>query len=378
VQANPIWPVEERRPKLDSDLRTDALVIGGGMAGISCASNLRKAGYDVALIERDEIGGPATGASSGVLYYGSGTNFDQAVGLFGAERAKDLWKETSEVIEEILATSRKVGIECGVRECGSIMVARDESQVQELEREYKGVKGLGLPVRLLGAGEVREFYPLTAFSGGLAFDGVGQVHPGILASGVADVDGVKVFEGTPSVGWKEENGGATVRTPGGTVRCSKVIFATNNEPLFGFESHFEIESSVILASKPTPRVREAFPQEKILWTMDERYDIVYPRGDRLILELYELGDEESKLSYYYPGLEFELDQQWGEVWAKPKDWMPIAGMVSTNVAVSIGMGDQGIIMSWLVGKKMPQLLEGKKDWFGELASPQRFGEVTLS
>jgi len=74
-----------------------------------------------------------------------------------------------------------------------------------------------------------------------------------------------------------------------------------------------VESSVILASQPTSRVSEAFPEEKILWTMDEKYDIVYPRDDRLILELYELGEEEAKLNDYYPGLDFKIEQQWGDI-----------------------------------------------------------------
>jgi gamma-glutamylputrescine oxidase len=70
MQANPLWPVEKRFPSLQSDIRRDVLVVGGGMAGISSALRLKRAGFDVALIERNEVGGPATGASSGVLYYG--------------------------------------------------------------------------------------------------------------------------------------------------------------------------------------------------------------------------------------------------------------------------------------------------------------------
>ncbi len=139
-----------------------------------------------------------------------------------------------------------------------------------------------------------------------------------------------------------------------------------------FENFYDVESSVILASRPVQRVEDVFPTEKIIWTMDEKYDIVYSRGDRLILELYALGEEESKLGYYFPGVGFQIEYQWGEVWSKPRDWMPIVGKVSDRVAVAIGMGDQGIIMSWLSGKKMPTILDGKGDWFSEMTSPRRF------
>lgn len=372
MQANPIWPVEQRFPRLTRDLRKDVLVVGGGMAGVSSAFQLQKAGFDVALIERDEIGGPATGASSGVLYYGSGTNLVPAIGLFGEERASKLWKETAVVIDEIVRTAESSAIDCGIRRCGSIMVAKTEEEVAELEREFAALKRLGLPARLLSGSDVKSFFPLREFLGGVAFDAVGQVHPARLAAGIARLKGLEVYERTPLEKWEEKDGKVETSTPAGKISCSEVVFATNTEPLLGLENKFELESSVILASEPTSHVAEAFPVEKIFWSMEEKYDLVYPRGDRLILELYELGDEDEKLSYYFPGIEFKVEQQWGEAWAKPRDWFPFVGKVSEKVAVAVGMGDQGIIMSWLSGSKLAGILNGRTDWFASMASPSRF------
>ncbi len=346
------------------------------MAGLSSALRLKRAGFDVALIERDEVGGPATGASSGVLYYGSGTNLAPANDLFGEEKASRLWEETAGVIEEIVKTARDAAIDCGIRSCGSIMVAKTDEEVKELEAEFAALKRLGLPARLLSSREVKDYYPLREFKGGVAFDAVGQVHPARFASGLARIEGLEIYEQTPLLEWKEDDGGVVVKTPGGVVKCSDVVLATNTEPSFGLENHFELESSVILASEPTERVPDVFPEEKIFWSMEEKYDLVYPRRDRLILELYALGDEENKLAYYFPGVDFRLEQQWGEAWAKPPDWIPMVGKVAEHVAVAIGMGDQGIIMSWLSGSKMPAILKGGGDWFTEMASPSRFGTLT--
>ena len=372
MQANPLWPVKKRHPRLQGDLRRDVVVVGGGMAGISSAYHLKRAGHNVVLIEKEEIGGPATGASSGVLYYGSGTNYVPAVKLFGKERADLLWKETAEVIQELVRHAQKYDIDCGLRTCGSIMVAKTQAELVEIEEENAAMQSAGFPTRLLSRGEVEEIYPLRQFLGGVAYDAVGQVHPARLGSGIAEAHELEVYEGTPALEWNEDVSGVSVKTPGGVIRASNVVLATNYEPCFGFEDHFEIESSVILASQPTKRVKDVFPVEKIIWTMEDKYDIVYPRGERLILELYALGDEEKRLAYYFPGVEFTIEHQWGEVWSKPPDWIPIVGRVTNNIVVAIGMGDQGIIMSWLSGSKLPRVLDGKGDWFTQLSTPQRF------
>jgi glycine/D-amino acid oxidase-like deaminating enzyme len=364
--------VQDRRPSLESDINVDVLVIGGGMAGISCARSLLKSGREALVIERDEVGGPATGASSGVLYYGSGTNYVPAVELFGQRNAERLWKETAGVIEEIKRAAQDSKADCGMRFCGAIMVAQNEKELAELGKEHDGLRKIGLPARLLTSAQLREVYPKVGFVGGLAFDGVGQVHPARLASGLAAFEGINVYENTPCLGWQENPDSVTVSTPKARITCTNLVVATNLEPFLGLEKHFDTEGSVILASSPTDRTKEFFPAEKILWTMDEKYDIVYPRGDRLILELYSLGDEDAKLKKYFPGIDFQTDQIWGENWSKPRDWLPMVGKVTKRTAVAKGMGDQGIIMSWLSGKKMPGVFADTPDWFTKIASPLRF------
>jgi hypothetical protein len=259
MQANPLWPVEKRFPSLQSDIRKDVLVVGGGMAGISSALRLKRAGFDVALIERDEVGGPAIGASSGVLYYGSGTNLVPAYGLFGEEKANKLWKETAGVIDEIVKTARDEAIDRGIRSCGSIMVAKNDDEVAEVEAESNALKKLGLPRRLLSSRDIKDYFPVTGFNGGLAHDAVGQVHPARFASGVARIEGLEIYEQTALIECKEKNGRVQVKTPGGVVRASDLVLATNIEPCFGMENHFELESSVILASEPTKESARCIP-----------------------------------------------------------------------------------------------------------------------
>lgn len=54
-------------PAINSDIETDVIVIGGGMAGILCAMELQKAGADYVLLEGRKIGHGITKGTTAVL-----------------------------------------------------------------------------------------------------------------------------------------------------------------------------------------------------------------------------------------------------------------------------------------------------------------------
>ena len=59
-----IWKRTAETPRfapLDGDLKTDVLIVGGGLAGLLCAYWLNRAGVDCALVEADRLCGGVTG-----------------------------------------------------------------------------------------------------------------------------------------------------------------------------------------------------------------------------------------------------------------------------------------------------------------------------
>src|SRR3989338_6391324 len=115
MQENGLRQVTKRFPKLEKDAKTEVLVIGGGITGVLCSYFLQQAGHESMIVEMDEVGSGASGASSGILYYGSGTNLVPAIQLWGKEKAQLIWKETTENIKELSDFVQKENIECGFR-----------------------------------------------------------------------------------------------------------------------------------------------------------------------------------------------------------------------------------------------------------------------
>jgi len=377
MQANPLWPVRERFPRLEHDATVDVAVVGGGIAGISCAFYLREAGYFVHVLDMEEVGCAATGASSGILHYGSGTNFVEATELYGKPTASVLWRETAESIKGICRLIEKEGIECGLRRPGAIMVAKDEDQLRGLEREKAELESIGIRCRLYGSDEVSSFYTGRKFLAGLSFDTCSQIHPARFAAGLAKRFDLPVFQYTPAERFDEKAGGVIVHTPKAKVSCSKLIIASNLSPLFGLEKHFGVESSTIISSQgmSAEEMKKIWPEEKLIWGMEDEYDIIYPHEGRLILEVYRSRDLDKKIPYYYGGSGFKAEEQWGDSWSKTKDWLPIMGQVRQNIYASVAMGDQGIVMGFTAGRKMKSCLEAEGDPIVRMTSPQRLPAI---
>jgi gamma-glutamylputrescine oxidase len=373
MQSNPLWPVESRFPVLDKDARVDVAIVGAGIAGIACAFHLQNVGYSVAVLEAEEVGSFATGASSGILYYGSGGNFVEATQRYGHDNAAMLWKETARTIEDIVALIEKHRIKCGFRHTGAIMVAKDEPEEIRIEQEYAALARIGIRSKRLSGEDVEKSFKGTRFRAGLSFDMCSVIHPAQFTAELVKKFNVPVYEKSPMATFTEEADRVVLRTSKATVTCDRLILATNLQPIQGLEKHFAEESTVVLASREMADIRSIWPEDKVIWTMEEKYDILYPLGNRLALELYQARQVKQKIAQYYTGVPFEIRYRWGESWAKAADLLPIAGPLTDRVYAAVAMGDEGIVMGYAIGNRINVAIEGGSDPLLSMTSPSRFG-----
>lgn len=375
MQANPLFPIKGEFPVLEKDLNVDIVVVGAGIAGISAAYSFANAGYKTVILEEQEVGAGATSASSGILYYGTGTTFTNAIELFGKKNAEMIWKESKKTIEEIEKLIEKNSIECDFRRPGAIMAAKNEQERDFLEKELQNLNSIGFEGEILDSKEIKNYYTEREFVAGLNQSFVPQIAPGLFTVGLAKAANIDIYSKTPLIKYEELDGQIIVETPKAKVKAQKILFATNRKPFFGLENHFSVENSVIYASKKLgeKKLKEIWPEHRIIWTLEDKYDIIYEHDGRAILELYYSKGAQEKMKYYFTSFEFNKEFVWGDAWAKTKDWLPIFGRISKNVFISIAMGDQGIVMGHTTGRKAVKLMEQEEDEFLRLVSPSRFG-----
>ena len=210
-----IWMRTSRLPQfqpLEGGLRTDVLIVGGGMTGLLCAWLLRREGVDCAVVEAGRIGGGTTGHTTAKITSQHGLLYHRLLRTFGSETARLYWQTQEAALARYRALCQE--IDCHFQERDNYVYSLDDPA--ELDKELEALERIGAPARL-----VRELPLPFSTAGAVCFPNQGQFHPLQFLSALAK--DLPVYEHTRALAWSP----GRVLTEHGTVRTEKTIIATH-------------------------------------------------------------------------------------------------------------------------------------------------------
>jgi glycine oxidase len=135
--------------------RVDVAIVGAGIIGMAIAWRARERGMTVALLERDTPGRATSRVAAGMLAPVVEVEFGQAgrrlleLGL----RSAAMWPTFASELEA------RAEHAVGLMRTGTLLLARDEDDARELERQLAFRQSLGLAVARLRPSEAREREP---------------------------------------------------------------------------------------------------------------------------------------------------------------------------------------------------------------------------
>ncbi|MFL6659330.1 MAG: FAD-dependent oxidoreductase [Massilia sp.] len=212
-------------PPLNGDTSADVCVIGAGIAGLTSAYLLLRAGKSVVVIDATGIGAGETGRTS-AHFFPPDERYAEIERGFGAAKTAlvaDCYRKATDCVEAIIRTEK---IACEFERLDGFLFNPDGVWDDVLEREYAVTTRLGLNVRRL------ERVPGLGFDTGpcLRFANQAQFHPLKYLEGLARAIrrmGGRIHDNTRALEVQGEDTPLRVRTAGGTITATSVVIATN-------------------------------------------------------------------------------------------------------------------------------------------------------
>lgn len=355
-------------------------IIGGGVIGLSIAWKLARAKMNVSLFEKGLCGDEASGKAAGMITPASEIRF-------GEEKINNLFCCSLDIydsfIKELLNDSKE---DVDYRSHGTLTVAFDPDDKEELLRLHEFQKELALETTLLSREEVLELEPLVnpSITLGLFAPKEKCLDNRKLVSALKKAFqncGGKLYEHSPIDGVEIQNNRVCgIRIKNEVLKVQELILTTGiHTQLTGLDLSFPIRPVKGQAFEVALSVKE-LPKHPV--RLIHRFPVyLVPRSDgRLVIGATseEKGFDTKitlgalmELMYgawkIYPSCqEYEVLESWAGLRATTPDHAPILGPTPIEgLHVALGLYRHGILLTpivsglmtdWLLKKTMPELL----------------------
>lgn len=212
---NSIWKESAVLPyfeKLEENVTTDVLIIGGGMTGILCAHFLRKQGIDCVLAEGRTICSGITGNTTAKITSQHGLIYGKLLKDAGLETARMYLEANQNSVKKYEELCKN--IDCDYEKKNAYVYVKSDRRC--LEREAEALHKIGYEAKIT---ETPKLPFQTA--GAICFENQAQFHPLKFVSRLAE--NLPVYEHTFVKELKEKK----AVTEHGTIAFQKLIVATH-------------------------------------------------------------------------------------------------------------------------------------------------------
>ena len=380
-------------PKLEKNINTDVLILGGGISGALTAHYLVQEGIGCVLIDARTIGLGSTCASTSLLQYEIDVALHQLIQMIGEEAAVRSYKLCESAILKLETLAGQIGmVDFEARK--SLYSAAYKKDIEYIKREYQARKKHGFKVRYLDEKKVHDEFGFRSY-GGILSAVAAVVDSYLFTHGLLQYNlrrGLKVYDRTAAVKIEHQRTSVLVKTPDKLIiKAKKIVYATGYEvvdiiskPIVKLKSTYAVASESFNSHQKFGRSDSIFwnsadPYLYMRTTKDNRIIVggrdeeffSHNKRDQLIpKKTKQLRNDFKKM---FPRVPFKPEFSWAGVFGSTKDGLPYIGKYKglPNGYFALGFGGNGITFSQVGGEIIAALIKGKKSKDAELFSFDR-------
>jgi gamma-glutamylputrescine oxidase len=372
---------EESYPPAEGTLKTDICVVGGGLAGLTAALELARAGRSVLLLEAQRVAWGASGRNGGFVSPGYATSLSAIERSTGREQADELYRLTMEGVEVVRRNIESLDITEAAPSPGIMKVVRyDGGAGLQVVRDMQE-KRFGRKLRYLGRDETRALLNSPKYHASLTADDSFHFHPlnyaRALAREIVRLGG-KIYEGSPVISCDLDGAVKHLKTAKATIEAEQVLFTTGGytgDVLPALRrAYIPIATYVLLTEAAPDLIRQAIRIGTGVG--DDRRAGDYYRtveggsrilwGGRITTRTTEPGDVAAILRHEmvttYPQLaELKVEAAWSGLMSYARHLMPQIGQYRPGVWYCTAFGGHGMNTTAIGGTVIAEAISGASD-----------------
>ena len=394
---SPFWLMKngylETYFSLTEEIKTDFVIVGGGISGALLARSLIRKGAAVVLLDRRHMAMGSTSASTALLQYDIDRTLHELIEILGEKTAVRAYELSLKALQGLERIAPKLKIDNEFEPRSSMRFAKFKKDISFIKKEFEARKKHGFDVELWDQAKVEKHFPFSA-PAALYTQPSATVDPYRLTHGLlqdAMKRGAKIFDKTGVERIERLARSVIIHTSQGVkVVANKVIIACGYESVNYIPRKLaSLSSSYALVSEPVAS-KEIWFENCTFWNTSDPYTYGRTTKDNRIIfggedepfydpkrrdRLLKAKTEKLTRTFQkmFPDIPFAVDYSWAGTFIETEDGLPYIGSIKQlpHTYFALGYGGNGITFSQLAADILTDLLLGKANKDAEIFSFDR-------
>jgi glycine/D-amino acid oxidase-like deaminating enzyme/nitrite reductase/ring-hydroxylating ferredoxin subunit len=361
----------------------DAVIIGGGITGLTSALLLSDMGMKVILLEARKVGMGTTGNSTGNLYVTVDEHLSTIRKKWNADVMKAVVTSRSEALNLIEVNVRRFNIDCDFYRTSFNYFSEtgNKKEMDFMAAESEALTDAGLFTEISS----RSDLPFGVKKS-LSVSGQAQFHPLNYAIGLAAGLSARceIFENSPVIDFNDKEG--IVKTENGTIKTRHIVMATHTP-----KGVYMVQTVLgpYREHGVAALLREGECPKGIYWGIEQPKHSVraFKKGNQnyvmVIGDKYKTGQGEDTNAYVkrlenYLHNHFkiaEITHTWGGQQYRPADGLPYIGKHGDKTYFLTGFSTDGLVYGTLGAIIVANMVAGKENRWEDTYKLNRFTPV---
>lgn len=385
--GTPLW-IETPHSAVEAEAEVprhhcDAVVVGAGISGALAAEALTRAGLSVLILDRRAAVRGSTPASTAMIQHEIDVPLTRLTARTGRERAERAWQRSVRAVDDLVALTGTLGLDCEMQRKQALYLAGDEMDGRALSAEAEARHQAGIMADWLDREALQARFGIDR-EAGIVSRASASANPAQLAAGLlqaALARGARLAAPVEVTDLAELPGGVALATAGGrVVTAAHVVFSTGYEflPQMKSDAH-QVTSTWALASRPGLK-RPGWLDDFLVWEASDPYlyfrstpdgrivaggedeDSPDRNSDRRLLrqKATRIADKVKALTGVRIG---RPEYRWAAPFSATDDGLPIIDRVPGHerVFAIMGFGGNGITFSMIAAQIVAGAIAGRPD-----------------